>query len=145
MFRKLYIFLVLLGIVSISLLFSWRIILTEAGRYLAPEGVEKADVVILEGGELVRENAVRIGLKLLSSGRGERLVVLYHHSEDEQIFGRPSTYSFLLTKRLEDLGLRKDQIQVLAVPIDHPVTLTEAQIVLSSLSSKYLQIEYFYS
>ena len=101
MFRKLYIFLVLLGIVSISLLFSWRIILTEAGRYLAPEGVEKADVVILEGGELVRENAVRIGLKLLSSGRGERLVVLYHHSEDEQIFGRPSGYCFFLIQKLE--------------------------------------------
>jgi uncharacterized SAM-binding protein YcdF (DUF218 family) len=61
-------------------------------------------------------------------------VVVYHHSENERVFGRPANYSLYLTKELEKLGLKKDQIIVLEVPKEHPITLTEARIVLSSLS-----------
>jgi uncharacterized SAM-binding protein YcdF (DUF218 family) len=109
-------------------------ILIWMGAYLAPESPGKADVVILEGTELIREDAVKIGLRMLSSEKAQRMVVIYQHSEDEKIFGRPLDYSLYLTKDLEKLGLRKDQIIVLEVPIEHPITLTEARIVLSNLS-----------
>ena len=110
-------------------------ILVGAGKFLAPEGKGRADVVILEGSELIRENAVRIGLGIISSGEAKRLVVVYHNSEEEKIFGRPSDFDHFLIQKLEDHGLKKEQIKVIAVPKDHPITLTEAQIVLSSLST----------
>lgn len=115
-------------------------ILIWMGAYLAPESPGKADVVILEGTELIREDAVKIGLKLLSSGEARRLVVVYQDSENERVFGRPANYSLYLTKELEELGLKKDQINVLEVPKEHPITLTEARIVLSNLSKGGLRV-----
>jgi uncharacterized SAM-binding protein YcdF (DUF218 family) len=111
-------------------------ILIWTGAYLAPESPGKADAVILEGTELIREDAVKIGLKLLSSGEARRLVVVYQNSEDERIFTRPSNYNLYLTRELEKFGLGKDQIIVLEVPTEHPITLTEARIVLSNLSKR---------
>jgi len=131
--KKIAFCFLLLGLVTI-IFFSHQPILVSAGRYLTPEGVGKADVIILEGTELVRENAVVIGMRLLSSGRANGLVVVYQDSEAEKIFGRPLNYRQFLTKKLEDFGLEKDQIRVLGVPKEHPITLTEARIVLSNLS-----------
>lgn len=131
--KKIIFSIILLGLVV--LIFSnSQAILIGAGRFLAPERAGKGDVIILEGTELIREDAVRIGLKLLSSGNARRLVVVYQKSENERIFGRPANYGLYLAKELEELGLEKDQIIVLEVPKDHPITLTEAQVVLSSLS-----------
>jgi uncharacterized SAM-binding protein YcdF (DUF218 family) len=96
-------------------------------------------VVILEGTELIREDAVKIGMELLSSGEARRLVVVYQHSKNERIFGRPSNYGLYLTRELEKLGLRKGQIIVLEVPKEHPITLTEARIVLSDLSKRRIK------
>lgn len=131
--KKLLFSVLLLGLV-VLLFFSHKIILVEAGRFLAPEGMGKADVVILEGTELIRETPIRIGISFLSSGRANRMVVVYQESEKEQIFARPLDYNLYLTKKLEDLGLEKDQIKVLKAPKEHPITLTEARIVLSNLS-----------
>jgi len=91
-------------------------------------------VVILEGSELIMGKGVEMGIGLLSSKRANRLVIVYHNSEKERIFDRPTNYNNFLTQKLEELGLKKDQVQVIGVTIDHPITLTEAQIVLSHLS-----------
>jgi uncharacterized SAM-binding protein YcdF (DUF218 family) len=131
--KKLLSSLILLGLV-ILLAFYYQTILIGAGRFLALERLGKADVVILEGTELIREEAVRTGLKLLSSGNARCLVVVYQESEDERIFGRPPDYNLYLIGKLKELGLKGDQIVVLGVPKEHPITLTEAQIVLSNIS-----------
>ena len=114
-------------------------VLTAAGRYLAPEGAGKADVVILEGGELVKEKAVKIGMGLISSGRASGLVVVYQDSENEKAFGKPADYTNFLMEKIGDLGLKKDQIKILPVPQEHPITLNEARVVLSHLSRYKIQ------
>ena len=126
-------FLILLGS-AVVILFFYKSILISAGEFLAPEEAGNADVVILEGSEVIRGKGVEIGMSLLSSKKAHRLVIVYHNSEKEPIFDRPLNYDIFLTKKIEDCGLKKDQVQVIRVPRNHPITLTEAQIVLSHLS-----------
>lgn len=116
--------------------FYYQTILIGMGRFLALERLGKADVVILEGTELIREEAVMTGLKLISSGNARRLVIVYQESEEEKIFGRPLDYNLYLIRKLKELGLKEDQIIVLGVPKEHPITLTGAQIVLSNISKR---------
>jgi hypothetical protein len=97
-------FLILLVAGGACLLFFYQGILSTAGRYLAPEGTGGAEVVILEGAEVVREQAVRIGLNLISSGRAERLVVVCQNFECNEIFGRPLDYDLFLAQKLGDRG-----------------------------------------
>ena len=131
--KKIIFSVILLGLV-ILLISSYQPILIGAGRFLAPEGTGKADVVILEGEELIREKAVKIGIELLSSGNAKRMVVVLQRTpEDEKTFGLPD-YSLLLVKNLQSLKLRKDQFLTIEVPTNHPITLTEARIVLADLS-----------
>jgi len=118
------------------LAFYYQTILIGMGRFLALERLGKADVVILEGTELIREEAVMTGLKLISSGNARRLVIVYQESEEEKIFGRPLDYNLYLIRKLKELGLKEDQIIVLGVPKEHPITLTGAQIVLSNISKR---------
>jgi hypothetical protein len=127
-------FFILLGSALVILFLSHKTILIAAGNFLAPEGAGNADVVILEGTELIREKSIEIGIDLLSSGRTSRLVIVYQNSRDERIFDRPLNYNLVLTQKLDTLGLKKDQIQVIEVPKEHPITLKESQIVLSNLS-----------
>jgi uncharacterized SAM-binding protein YcdF (DUF218 family) len=132
--KNVFFSLTLLGLILILLLFFYQTILIGAGRYLAPEGMGKADVAILEGAELIKEKPIKIGMGLLSSGRVSRIVVVVKQdSTNGKIFALPN-YTVLLTHNLEGLGLKRDQFQVLGVPTNHPITLTEAQIVLSNLS-----------
>ena len=131
--RKTFFFFILLGFVLVVLLLSHKTIFTEAGKFLSPEGAGNADVVILECSDSIRGQGAEIGISLLSSKRANRLIIAYHNSEKEQIFDRPINYNLLIQK-LEKLGLQKDQVQVIGVTIGHPITLTEAQIVLSHLS-----------
>jgi uncharacterized SAM-binding protein YcdF (DUF218 family) len=131
--KKLLFYVILLGLV-ILLISSYQPILIGAGRFLAPAGTGRADVVILEGGELIREKAVKIGVELLSSGRANCMVVVVHqYTEDERTFALPD-YALLVSKYLEVGGLKKDQFMILGVPTRHPITFTEAQIVLHNLS-----------
>lgn len=112
----------------------YQAILRAAGKYLAPEGTGKADVVIVESSEVIRERAIKEGIGFLWSGKAARLIVVYQDSGAEKIFGRPPNFGHFLARKLEDHGLKKNQIKVISVPKEHPVTLTEARIVLSSLS-----------
>ena len=131
--KKIIISVILLGLV-ILLISSYQPILIGAGRFLAPEGTGNADVVILEGEELIREKGVKIGIELISSGNAKcMVVVLQQNEEDEKIFALPD-YSLLLAKNLQSLKLRKDQFLIIEVPTNHPITLTEARIVLADLS-----------
>jgi uncharacterized SAM-binding protein YcdF (DUF218 family) len=133
--KKIIFSVILLGLV-VLLAFYYQTILIGMGRFLALERLGKADVVILEGTELIREEAVMTGLKLISSGNARRLVIVYQESEEEKIFGRPLDYNLYLIRKLKDLGLKEDQIIVLGVPKEHPITLTGAQIVLSNISKR---------
>jgi len=131
--KKIIISVILLGLV-ILLISSYQPILIGAGRFLAPEGTGNADVVILEGEGRIREKAVKVGIELLSSGNAKRMVVvLQQNGGDEKIFALDD-YSLLLVKNLQSLKLRKDQFLIIEVPTNHPITLTEARIVLADLS-----------
>lgn len=125
---------VLLSGLAMLLVFSYQTILVEAGMFLAPQGVGKADVAILEGTEVIREDAIIIGIRLLSTKRAKSLVVVYQKSDKQRIFGLPLDYGLLLNHDLQGLGVGKDQIQIVEVSKEHPITLTEAQCVLLRLS-----------
>ena len=127
-------FLIFSGLALLVLILFYQSIFIATGKFLAPEVTGNADAVILESTELIREKGFKMALDMLSSGRTRHLVVVYQNSGDEQIFDRPSNYTVLITQKLEDLGLKKDQIQVIEVPMEHPITLTEAQTVLPILS-----------
>ena len=137
--RSALVALLFLVVAGVLLYFFHPVVLTAAGRYLAPEGAGKADVVVLEGGELVREQAVKIGMRLISSGRANGLVVVYQESENEKAFGKPADYALFLIQKIGDLGLKKDQIKIISVPQEHPITLSEARVVLSHLSGDKIQ------
>lgn len=132
--RKSLFAIIFLGAALVLTGLFYRPILIWMGAYLASESPGRADVVILEGTELIREDAVKVGLGLIIAGYAHRLVVVYQHSEDEKIFGWPLNFNLYLTRELEKLGLKRDQIIVLEVPKEHPITLTEGRIVLSNLS-----------
>lgn len=81
--KKIIFSVILLGLV-ILLISSHQRILIGAGRFLAPTGMGKADVVILEGEELIREKAVKVGIELLSSGNVKRMVVVLQQSGESR-------------------------------------------------------------
>ena len=132
--RKINLFFAFLFVAIVFLLLSYKTILIEAGNFLAPERNGKADVVILGGSELIKWNAVKMGIGLLSSEKVNRLVVVVHQvSENAKPFALPD-YPLLISKNLEDLGLKKNQFLIITVPINHPTTVTEARNVLLILS-----------
>ncbi len=134
-------FIVLLFLVVVGgLLYLFHpAVLTAAGRYLALEGAGKADVVILEGEEMIKEQAVKVGMGLIESGRAHGLVVVYQDSNGERTFGKPTDYASFLSQEIGRLGLKGDQIKVFSVPQEHPITLNEARAVLSRLSGDHIR------
>ncbi len=114
-------------------------LLIMAGEFFAPEKMEEAEAVVIESSELVREKAVVIGQRLISTRRANLLVVVYQDSPEEKIFDRPENYNGFITRKLENMGLKKDQFLILKVPKEHPITLTEAKIVLNTLAQKQVK------
>ena len=110
-----------------------------AGRYLALEGEGSADVVILEGEEMITEEAVKVGVGIVRSGRARGLVIVYQNSDRERPLGKPADYTLFLMQKMGDWGLKSDQMRVFSVPQDHPITLNEARVVLSHLSGDKIQ------
>jgi len=120
----------------LSLLIFHQPILNGAGRFLAPTSLEGAEVLILEGTQVVNKGAINTGMRLLSEGKAKRMVVVLHHpSKENQVFALEEKYTELMMNELEHLGLEKGKVQVISTPIDgHPITLTEAQFVVAKLS-----------
>ena len=74
--KKKIIFSFLLCGILIALVLNYQTILIGAGRYLAPEGNGEADIVIIEGGELVKEKAVEVGLVLLAANKVKGIAIV---------------------------------------------------------------------
>jgi hypothetical protein len=123
-------------LISLSLVIFHQPILGRAGRFLAPTSNERAELAILEGTQVVENGALDAGISLLFAGRVDRMVVVLHHpSRRNQVFALQEKYTELMMNELEQLGLEKGKVQVISAPIDgHPITLTEAQFVMSKLS-----------
>jgi hypothetical protein len=132
--NKIIIFFI--GIVLILLFLSYSAILEKARRFLAPEEMEEAEVVILEGSGSIGKDVLIIGLCLLPNVNATRLMVVHQKTHKEATFSLSPKDTVLLSQELEHLGLKNDQIQILEVPSDHPITLTGAEIVLSGLSKE---------
>jgi uncharacterized SAM-binding protein YcdF (DUF218 family) len=113
-------------------------LLTRAGDFLAPNGKEGAEVVILEGTATINNRVVKEGMTLLKNNpRGILVVVLHLPEQAGQLFAIQEEYPLLLRKKLKILGLREEQIRLLSVPInDHPITLTEARFVMTALAQE---------
>ncbi len=139
--RRLPVYAILLGSVLIFIFFSHQTILINAGKYLAPKGTGKAAVVILEGDESIREDAIKIGLRLLYEGKANRMVVVLHQfSKDDSRVVLEEKYTQLISNELEHFALGKEKAQVIWAPIDgHPITLSEARFVVNELSKDNLR------
>lgn len=129
------IILILLLVLS-GLIVCHRSILTDAGMFLAPTSKESAEVLILEGTEMVKNSAIDAGMALLADSRAKRMVVVLHRPlKKSQIPLAQENYSKLIIDEMERLGLKKDQVEVISVPIPgHPITLSEARFVVAKLS-----------
>lgn len=131
--RKIILILALMAGGTLLAFFFHPAILSAGGKYLAPEGKGRADAVVIEGTEIIKERVLKAGMELISSGRAERLVVVFQNSEERPV-GLPPDYALFLRQTIGSMGLDPDRITVYLVPQEHPVTLNEARIVLSKLA-----------
>jgi hypothetical protein len=123
-------------VISFVFLFHETIFL-RAGHFMAPEGTGEADVAILEGDESLETGAVNTAVTLLSSGRASRIVIVIHQrSEKSKQFALDENYPDLVSRKLKALGLSEKQFTIVVAPVDHPITLIEATIVLAKLSKE---------
>jgi uncharacterized SAM-binding protein YcdF (DUF218 family) len=92
--------------------------------------------VILEGAQVVNKGALNAGMRLVYEGNAKTMVVVLHHpSKEKQVFALGDRYSRLIMNELQNLGMKKEKVQVISVPIDgHPITLAEARFVVAKLS-----------
>lgn len=107
---------------------------------MAPAGDYKADVAILEGTEFISTGAITSGMDLLSSGKVKRLViVLQNIAPAHRPYGINENYPDIVKQKLKNLGLKETEFKVIIVPIRHPVTLKEAEVVLKTLSKENIK------
>jgi len=115
-------------------------ILLKAGIFMAPAGDYKADVAILEGAEFIRTGTITSGMDLLSSGKVKRLViVLQNIAPAHRPYGINGNYPDTVLQKLKNIGLKETESKVIIVPIRHPVTLKEAEVVLKDLSKENIK------
>ncbi len=98
----------------------------------------KAEVIILEGTETIKNGAVQEGIELLRTSQAKCLVIVLHISKKEgQLFAIQEEYPKLLKEKFKALGLKEKQLKILFVPInDNPITLTEARFVVGILAKE---------
>jgi hypothetical protein len=102
---------------------------------MAPAGDYKADVAILQGTEFISTGVITNGIDLLSSGKVKRIViVLQNIAPAHRPYGINGNYPDIVLQKLKNLGLKETDFKVIVVPIRHPVTLKEAEVVLKALS-----------
>jgi hypothetical protein len=127
-------------IITIFVFIFRETILLKAGSFMAPAGDYKADVAILEGAEFIRTGIITSGMDLLSSGRVKRLViVLQNIAPAHRPYGINGNYPDTVLQKLKNLGLKETESKVIIVPIRHPVTLKEAEVVLKDLSKENIK------
>ena len=86
-------FLLLFLVLVLAGFFLYEPILRGLGRFMAPQGTGKAEAVVVEGDQVVREGAVRAGVALIKEGRAKQLIlVLHRYSEKEQLFAIQDKY-----------------------------------------------------
>ena len=132
-----FFFIVLFSIFfSLGLFLFHESILKTAGEYLAPNGSEEAEVLIIEGTGVVKNGAVNQGIRFLSHRKAKRLVVVLHqYIKDDQPFALQDRYTQLVLSESERMGLETGKFQVLVAPIHgHPITLNEAKFVVERIS-----------
>jgi hypothetical protein len=107
---------------------------------MAPVGHYNAEVAILEGAEFIRTNIIQCGINLLSSGKIKRMViVLQNIAPAHRPYGINGNYPDTVKQNLKDLGLKETDFKIIVVPIRHPVTLKEAEVVLNVLSKENIK------
>ncbi len=127
-------------IITIFVFIFRETILLKAGSFMAPAGDYKADVAILEGAEFISIGVITSGMDLLSSGKVKRLViVLQNIAPAHRPYGINGNYPDIVLQKLKNLGLRETEFKVIVVPIRHPVTLKEAEVVLKILSKENIK------
>jgi hypothetical protein len=127
--------------ITITVVFIFReTILLQAGRFMAPAGDYQADVAILEGAEFIRTGAIKSGMDLLSSGKVKRMVIVVQNiAPAHRPYGIDGNYPDVVKQELKKLGLKETDFKVIVVPIRHPVTLKEAEVVLKVLSKENIK------
>ena len=64
----------------------YKPVLRGLGRFLAPQGTEKAEAVVVEEDQVIQEGAVRAGVVLIKEGRAKQLIlVLHRYAENERL------------------------------------------------------------
>lgn len=128
------IFFVVVAAVFFILYAKKEAILTGAGRFMAPAGDYRADIVILEGADYIRTGFIQAGLELLQAGKVKKIIVVIHRiAPAHRPFGINGDYPDEVCRKLRDAGLQEGQFKVIVVPIRTPVTLKEAQFVIKEL------------
>jgi uncharacterized SAM-binding protein YcdF (DUF218 family) len=127
-------------IITIFVLIFRETILLKAGNFMAPAGDYKADVAILEGSEFISTGFITTGMKLLSSGRVKRIViVLQNIAPAGRPYGINGNYPDVVRQKLKNIGMKETEFKVVVVHIGHPVTLREAEQVLNALSKENIK------
>ncbi len=107
----------------------------KAGRFMAPQSDDKADAVILEGADYIRTGFIQTGMEMLAEGKAHKMIVVIHRiAPAHRPFGINGDYPAVVRQKLRDAGLKEGQFKVIVAPIRHPVTLKEAQFVLTDLA-----------
>ena len=110
-------------------------ILLHVGTFMAPEEGKTADVLILEGGINIDKRLLVAGIYQLSAHRAERMILVIHKvvKEVEPLTANRGNYPNRLKRDLEQMGLAGEKFKIIETPGQHPITLTEAVIVLDEL------------
>jgi uncharacterized SAM-binding protein YcdF (DUF218 family) len=115
-------------------------ILFKAGSFMAPESNQIegiTDVVILEGTEFISRSAISMGLKLLSSGKARRMVIVLHAiAPNHRPFAFNEDYPSSVRNELKNLGVKDSTFTIIVTHIANPVTLVSAKSVLEMLSKE---------
>lgn len=112
-------------------------VLTSFGAYLAPAEKARADVVIVEGETTVQTRAVNEAVALMRAGDVKKVIVVIHElAGGKDIFSLPQKYPELVRQGMLKKGLKKNEFEIIAVPIGEPVTISEAKHVLAHLAKQ---------
>jgi hypothetical protein len=111
-------------------------LLISAGEFLAPRGDGEADVAIVEGTETVRAKKIKAALDLFRTKKVRRIVVILQENPDPEGLYALEDYSEWVKEKLTRGGVGEKYLGILKVPSKHPITLHEANFVLTKLSTE---------